>query len=154
MLLALSTFRFWTPRRFLAAALAGALAAVAMGIPTDLIDTPLIGRPIAITVWSYPLWILSSALIGLLVAASLGSREPNRPVAGGSVLTILAMGCPVCNKPILLLLGSAGALEIWAPLQPVVGALAVVLLGTALMIRLRGSAACPSSPDTAGLSHG
>ncbi len=151
MRLALASFRLWTPRRFVVAAAATAVAAVATGIPTDLIDTPLISRPIAITTWSYPLWILTSLLIGLLVAVSLGSRDPNRSVAGGGILAIFAMGCPVCNKPILLLLGTSGALEIWAPLQPLIGALAVALLGGALLIRLRGSVMCRTAPGTAGL---
>lgn len=146
MRLALSALRLWTPRRFVVAALSTAAAVVVTGIPTDLIDTPLISRPIAVTAWSYPLWILTSLLIGLLVATSLGSRDPNRSVTAGGILTVFAMGCPVCNKPILLLLGTSGALEIWAPLQPAIGALAVVLLSGALLIRLRGSVSCRVVP--------
>ncbi|MCY4085635.1 MAG: hypothetical protein OXG37_01795 [Actinomycetia bacterium] len=144
----------WTPRRLAVAGGAAAAAAVVTGIPTDLIDTPLVGRPVAITVWSYSLWAVTSVLIGLLVAASLGSREPSRTVAGGGILTIFAMGCPLCNKPILLLLGTAGALEVWAPLQPAVGALAVALLGAALLLRLRRSAACRVAPSAAGAPPG
>ena len=139
MTLALSAFRFWSPRRY-AAALAVALgAALATGIPSDLIDTPLFGRPVAITAWAYPVWIVTSLLIGLLVAASLRGRGQ---AASGGVLTLFAVGCPVCNKPIVLLLGASGALEVWAPLQPVLGAIAIAFLGVALVLRLRGEVAC------------
>ena len=139
MPLAFSAFRFWSPRRYLVALAVALGAALATGIPSDLINTPLFGRPVAITVWAYPVWIIASVLIGLLVAASLRGRGQ---AASGGVLTLIAVGCPVCNKPIVLLLGASGALEIWAPLQPVLGAVAVVFLGGALFIRLRGEVAC------------
>ena len=148
MALALGAFRFWTPRRYLLALGAALVAAVAVGIPSDLIDTPLFGRPVEITVWAWPVWIVTSILIGLLVAASLRGRGQ---AAGGGVLTLFAVGCPVCNKPVVLALGAAGALELWAPLQPVIGAIAIVFLLTALVFRLRGEVACKLSlPETAG----
>lgn len=55
----------------------------------------------------------------------------------------LAIGCPVCNKLALLLLGTSGALSIWAPIQPVLGAASLALLtGTvAWRLRLRASGA-------------
>jgi hypothetical protein len=49
----------------------------------------------------------------------------------------LAIGCPVCNKIALLLLGTSGALTIYAPLQPVIGALSLALLAGTLAWRLR-----------------
>ncbi len=55
----------------------------------------------------------------------------------GSVAAFLAIGCPVCNKIALLLLGASGALTIWAPLQPVIGAASLVLLAGTLAWRLR-----------------
>ncbi len=139
MPLALSAFRLWTPRRYLAAAAVALGAALATGIPSDLINTPLFSRPVAITAWAYPVWIVTSLLIGLLVAASLRGRGQ---AASGGVLTLFAVGCPVCNKPIVLLLGASGALEIWAPLQPVLGAVAIAFLAAALAYRLRGEVAC------------
>jgi hypothetical protein len=134
---AIGTLRAWPARRFALALGAAALAAVLTGIPTDLVDTPLFGRQIAVTAWAYPLWIVSSLLLGLLVATEL---SPGRPAAGGGLLTVLAVGCPVCNKPVLLLAGTSGALGGFAPLQPVLGGLAVLLLATALVVRLRSGA--------------
>ena len=141
---AVSALRLWTPRRFGFALVVAALAAVVTGVPTDLINTPLIGRPVPITIWSYPLWIVTSLVIGFLVAASVARAVSSKPLAGGGLLAIFAMGCPVCNKPIVLLLGASGALEIWAPVQPVIGAIAVILLSTALIVRLRGEVYCPA----------
>ncbi|MGI9657909.1 MAG: hypothetical protein ACR2OD_03290 [Gaiellaceae bacterium] len=142
MTLALGAFRFWTLRRYLFALAVAMFTALAVGIPSDLIDTPLFGRPVAITAWAYPVWIVTSILVGLLVAASVRARGQ---AAGGGVLTMFAVGCPVCNKPIVLALGASGALELWAPLQPVLGAVAIAFLAVALVIRLRGEVACKLS---------
>ena len=49
----------------------------------------------------------------------------------------LAIGCPVCNKLALLLLGTSGALSIWAPIQPVLGAASLALLTATVVWRLR-----------------
>ncbi|GAA3974020.1 hypothetical protein GCM10023085_65620 [Actinomadura viridis] len=59
------------------------------------------------------------------------------------MLSLLAVGCPVCNKVVLVLLGTSGALTVWAPLQPWLGALSVGLLGVAAVRRLAGEIACP-----------
>jgi hypothetical protein len=48
------------------------------------------------------------------------------------------VGCPVCNKLVVVLLGSSGALTYFAPVQPLLGLLAVTLSATALAVRLRG----------------
>jgi hypothetical protein len=49
----------------------------------------------------------------------------------------LAVGCPVSNKLVVALLGTSGALNYLAPIQPLLGVLAVGLSATALMVRLR-----------------
>ena len=64
----------------------------------------------------------------------------------GGLAAFLAIGCPVCNKVALVLLGTSGALSIWAPLQPLVGLASVALLAASLAWRLRMRArgnACP-----------
>ena len=65
----------------------------------------------------------------------------------GSLGAFLAIGCPVCNKIALVLLGWSGALSIWAPLQPVLGAASLVLLAVTaawrIRLRMRGGA-CPT----------
>ncbi len=89
----------------------------------------------------------------------LGMLQPLQPVRPdeerrsstlgtiGGVGAFLAIGCPVCNKIALVLLGWSGALSIWAPLQPVLGAASLVLLAVTaawrIRLRIRGGA-CPT----------
>ena len=49
----------------------------------------------------------------------------------------------VCNKLVVLLLGVCGALNVRAPLQPVLRLASVALLGWALQTRLAAERACP-----------
>ena len=51
--------------------------------------------------------------------------------------TFLAIGCPVCNKIALVLLGASGALTVFAPLQPLIGAASLGLLAGTLAWRFR-----------------
>jgi hypothetical protein len=64
----------------------------------------------------------ATALLGGQVTATY-IRSPAQPVgltktAGGGLLSALAIACPVCNKPAVLLPGVSCALTVWAPLQP------------------------------------
>lgn len=52
------------------------------------------------------------------------------------------MGCPVCNKLVLVLLGSSGALSYWAPLQPLIAVASVALLTEAALRRLSAQSRC------------
>src|SRR5690625_5910373 len=63
-----SAFRMWTPRQWFAAALATIASLVILGVPTVLIPNSLFVREIPPTAWSYPVWIVTSILMGLLVA--------------------------------------------------------------------------------------
>ncbi|MGO0575565.1 hypothetical protein [Ornithinimicrobium panacihumi] len=73
--------------------------------------------------------------------ASAGEKGSRRGLAGG-LLTFFAVGCPVCNKLVLLLLGYAGAMQWFAPVQPVLAVAAVAALGWALHARLKGEREC------------
>jgi hypothetical protein len=65
----------------------------------------------------------------------------------GGVLAWFDLGCPVCNKVALLALGYSGAITWFAPVQPFLGAAALVTTAGALLIRLRGQVLCPTSPS-------
>jgi hypothetical protein len=121
-----------------------------VAVPTDLVDTPVFGREIPPTWWAWPSLVVTSVLGGLLLASYVArpavtdaDRRTARGGWVGGVLTFFAVGCPVCNKLVLLALGSAGALTWFEPVQPVLQLLAVVLLGWALRARLRGELSCP-----------
>jgi hypothetical protein len=147
-----SVSELWTRRR-LVAALAGAVGtALVIGLPTVVIPNPVFGREIPVTWWSYPVLGLVSVLSGLLLAtyvregdaASLAPdhRAPRRGVGAG-VLSFFAVGCPVCNKVVLLALGASGAVTWFAPLQPLLALVSVAGLAWALRTRLAGLRACP-----------
>lgn len=131
------------------------VAAVLIGVPSDLIDTPIFGRPVDSRPIDYVLLVITSALIGLVFAirvpselteeqAAAEERNGTRTMWGGT-LSFLAVGCPVCNQAVVALLGTSGALSWWAPVQPVIGVLAVAVVLWALRERLRtyDLAACP-----------
>lgn len=153
---ALLALRGWTARRYAAAGLFAVGFAVAIGVPTVLIPNPVFSREVAVVAWNYPVWVATSVLSGMLAATYLradrlaaetsepagGARTSRLGVAGG-VLTWFAVGCPVCNKIALVVLGYSGAITWFAPFQPVLAAAALALTAAALLIRLRGQVACP-----------
>lgn len=115
----------------------GATAALVIGLPTRLIPNTLFVRMVPTTPVDYVIFALSVALIGLIWAlpsAAVNAGTERRSLFGG-LGTFLAVGCPTCNK-IVLLLGSGGAMSYFAPLQPVLGAAALLLLATALRRRI------------------
>lgn len=149
---ALQVLRSWTSRQWATAAVSVTGFGLLVAIPTDLIDTPVFSREIPPTWWSWPALVLTAVLTGLLVATYVNPVQPDdrRTRRGGWIggtLTFFAVGCPVCNKIVLVLLGTSGALTWFEPLQPVLQLAAVVLLGWALRARLRGAVACPA-PST------
>lgn len=167
---AFGTVLDWPARRWAVAAAAAVGFALVIAVPTALIDTPLFGREIPPTWWAWPSLIASSILGGLLAATYVrdpamlpavvdgGSmvrgrsgddhetdedRSNRRRGTVGGLLTFFAVGCPVCNKLVLIALGSAGALTWFEPIQPLLQAAAVGLLGWALVARLEGERSCP-----------
>ena len=147
----IAALHLWPARRWLTALAAGAAFVLAVGIPTDLIDTPIFGREVPPTWWAWPSLVVSSTLAGLLVGSYVATAEPvaddRRARRGGwigSALTYFAVGCPVCNKLVLLALGSAGALTWFEPVQPLLQVAAIAVLAWALRRRLLGEISCPT----------
>lgn len=146
----ITALSLWSRRRWLVASLTAAATLLIVGLPTALIPSPVFGREVAPTPWAWPVLLLTSCLSGLLFATYL--REPHadgqldrvsRAGTVGGLLTYFAVGCPVCNKLALIALGYSGALQWFAPIQPFLAVIGVVLLGWALRVRLRGEIACP-----------
>ncbi|MER7049731.1 hypothetical protein [Streptomyces jumonjinensis] len=141
--------RNWPPRQWAVAVLVAAVSALAIGAPTGVVPTGLFTRMTPVLWWNYPVWAGSSILMGLLAAtyagggARQGSAGPRgaRALAAGA-LSVFAVGCPVCNKLVVLALGMSGAMSYWAPAQPVLALLSLGLLAHALVRRLRTAAAC------------
>lgn len=164
----LSALAQWSTRQWLIAFISGIAIAILVALPTAVIPNPVFGRAIAVTWWSYPVVIITGILGGLLVGtyvrvpvgstgASMGhspgddgaepqpDAELDRPsklgMAGG-LLSFFAVGCPVCNKLVLVALGATGAVSWFAPLQPILAIASIVLMAYALRLRVRGQVAC------------
>lgn len=140
--------RSWSWHRWVAMLVGTLGSSLLIGIPTDIVPTPLYTRMTPVLWWNYPVWAVSSILSGLILATYV-RRQPGVSGSGagrltaGGLLSVFAVGCPICNKLVVALLGVTGALNLWAPLQPIVGAISVALLAVALTGRLRGERACP-----------
>lgn len=143
--LAGAELRLWPVRRWVVAALTAGAVGLTIGIPTDVVPNPFYTRMTPVLWWSYPVWAATAVLGGLVAATYV--RSPAQPARagralGGGLASFLAVGCPVCNKLVVALLGASGALAWFAPLQPLLAALGLSLLSATLLLRLRGLAAC------------
>ncbi|MFC4467791.1 hypothetical protein ACFPH6_25235 [Streptomyces xiangluensis] len=147
--------RTWPARRWLVAAAVTVIAALVIGVPTGVVPTPFYTRMTPVLWWNYPVWLVSSVLEGLLVAtyvrtgpaeapeAALPERRPRTARAlGAGLLSAFAVGCPICNKLVVLAIGVSGALSYFAPLQPVLAAASLTLLVHVLVRRLRTANVC------------
>jgi hypothetical protein len=148
-------------RRFaLHAVLWTAASLLVFGLVAAIIPNPVFGRQIPPASFAIAVWLVSAPLMGLLGAtysapvaptgataepmplvfattAGAAGREGTALGTAASIGAFLAIGCPVCNKIALVLLGTSGAMTVFAPLQPVIGAASLVLLAGTLAWRFR-----------------
>ncbi|SPL98730.1 unnamed protein product [[Actinomadura] parvosata subsp. kistnae] len=124
------------------------IAAALIGVPTAIIATSWFSRMTPVQWWNYPVWVTAAALTGLIAAtyvAPVRVRAPQESKALiGALISAFAVGCPVCNKLVVLALGTSGALTYFAPLQPVLAVSSLVILAVALRRRLTALRACPA----------
>ena len=129
---------------------AAAGTAAIIGLPTDVIPNPVFSRQTPVHPYDVAVLLALALLTGALVAtyalAGDTASGTKRTGIGSGVLGFFAIGCPACNKLIVLLLGASGATSTFAPLQPALGAVAVALAAGALTVRIRAlrRAACPT----------
>jgi hypothetical protein len=159
------TLRSTLDRRYWAAAAGGTLVTLlVLGVPSAVLPNPFFIRMLPTEPLNVIVWLLSAPLVGLILATYLapprliGFESPSDggsvPASAGSVAAYLAIGCPICNKIIVAVLGVSGAVDVFAPLQPIIGAASIGLLGATLVWRLRiraqGCARCVALPAAAG----
>ena len=141
--------RTWTSRRWLAAAAASLGAFVLLAIPTAMIPNPVFGRDIEAPAWSYPALAITALLSGLLLATYVREGEPEEIASQdakrftvGGLLAFFAIGCPTCNKLVLIALGTSGAITWFEPVQPFLAVAGIAILGYALRRRLQTEVSC------------
>ena len=135
-------------RRVVVGVLAAVATALVIGVPTGIIETHWYTRMTPVLWWNYPVWALSSILTGALVATYV--RDPSLPVPAtqggktfiGTIVSVFAVGCPICNKLVVMAVGVSGALNWFAPAQPFLAAGSVGLLAYVLGARRRAAIAC------------
>lgn len=138
----------FTPRR-IAVAFAASLAVFAfLGFTTALIPNPVFGRPIAAPAWGPLVLTATAVLAGVILAtyvktpAGADTETATRKFTAGGILTFFAIGCPTCNKLVVIALGSSGAITWFQPIQPVLAAAGVALLAIVAVIRLANDTEC------------
>ena len=148
----------WSPRRWYAAILSGLGIGFLIALPTAVIPNPIFGRAIETTWWSYPTVVFSAILGGLLIATYVRESvtDPEVPVKSadkslrlgtlGGLISFFAVGCPVCNKLVLLALGSSGAISWFAPIQPFLAVISLLFMLWALNVRLINQDSCAAVP--------
>lgn len=123
------------PRAHFGVAVAAAsVTFLVIGIPTDIVPNPLFGRDVPVRPWEPWVLLTTSLLTGLWfglqrgAALSGGGPDSSVPTVGAAGLAFFAVACPVCNKLVLLALGTSGALGVFEPLQPWLAAMSLVAL--------------------------
>ena len=151
LLPAVARIRSWTLRRWTVAIIATGVAALLIGVPTGIIPTDFYSRMTPVLWWNYPVWAISSLLTGLVASTYVKSKDliddptegsVNGRLGFGGLMSAFAVGCPICNKLVVGLVGVSGALNVWAPVQPFLGIASVLLLTVAFRTRLKYEQAC------------
>lgn len=147
--------RIFDPRFLGWAALWSVASLLVFGVVSAIIPNPIFGRQIPPEPFAIATWLASAPLMGLVAAtytvpappavttltpqsvAPSGARNGTLFGSVAGIGTFLAIGCPVCNKVALLLLGTSGAMTLYAPIQPLIGGASLALLAGTLVWRLR-----------------
>lgn len=84
----------------------------------------------------------TSIAVGALLATfalsrGTATRSELSTGAGGGLVSAFAIGCPVCNKLVVALVGFSGAFTYFGPIQPLLGLAALLLVLVALRRRIR-----------------
>jgi hypothetical protein len=134
------SWRFWSVSAFYTLG-----AALLIGIPTVLIPNQLFSR-MTPTAWQdYVIWLMTALLVGPVMAlATFYPAMPRQTLQTGGVrawvgvmLSFFSVGCPICNKIVVLLLGLTGAMTFFNPLRPFLGIASILLLAITLWLRIR-----------------
>ena len=105
----------WSLWRWITASAGAVAAALIVGVPTGIVPTSFYQRMTPVLWWNYPVWIANAILSGLILATYVrtqsSSAAPSRVGIGSNALALLAVGCPVCNKLVIMTSRCDGCVE-------------------------------------------
>lgn len=154
----LAVLRMFSVRGWFVAAVGGIAVLALIGVPTAIIDNPFFIRMTPVRIQDYAIWAVTALLAGVIAGtfALPAHLATGGRILSGGFLSYLAVGCPICNKVVVLLLGVSGALAYFAPVQIYIGVASLLLLIWTLRLRVRAVLAmCPVRvpADLAGSEH-
>lgn len=120
---------------------------LSIGIPTAMIPTGLFARMLEVTLLDYLFLVLVSGLIGSYVGLHLYRKRVNvnkqdYAATGGGIVGILAVSCPICNVFLVSLLGASFIMLYIEPSRPILGLIAVAVLGSLVYLKARNLRRC------------
>ena len=121
-------------KEWLSTLIIASVAFLLLGKITDLWNNSFFIRMTEVNGWDYIILSFESLLIGLFFGI-LASHCANKKTGIGGVLEFIGLGCPVCNKILLLLFGSSFLLSYFEPVRHYAGALGLLLFSYALFQR-------------------
>lgn len=111
------------------------------GIPTDVVANPWFERKVPARSFELIVLVALSLIAGAIASTyatqSTGDVSARRAGVASGVVGWFAVSCPLCNPVVVALLGASGATGAFARVQPAIGALAVALAASALVLRVR-----------------
>ncbi|MBI3041778.1 MAG: hypothetical protein HYY78_03025 [Betaproteobacteria bacterium] len=131
----------------------GVAAAMFAGLGTvaALWENPLFTRMTPTGGFEIALLFLLSALLGLYVG--LPQAECGKRTAGtGGIIGFLGIACPVCNKILMLLFGSALLIEYYEPVRLYLALGGVVLVAVAIWLKLTGRGCAETGAPVSGVT--
>jgi hypothetical protein len=108
---------------------------VALGTVAALWDNPFFMRMTPAGGFEVALLLLQSVLAGVYVGLPQ-SPCGRRSAGAGAIIGFLGIACPVCNKVLVLLVGSALLLEYFEPLRLYVALGGAALLALAVWLKV------------------
>lgn len=119
------------------------------GIPTALIPTPWFSRMIPARTLDYVFLLLNSGLIGAYIGVHAyekheRSKRGDVLATTASLTNILAVGCPICNKILVALIGASAIMTYIEPARVWFGIVSAGLVGVALFLKIKNLRSCVS----------
>ena len=108
---------------------------VVLGTVAALWQNPLFMRMTPAGGFEIALLLLQSVLAGIYVGLPQ-SPCGKRTAGAGAIIGFLGIACPVCNKVLVLLIGSALLLEYFEPVRLYVALAGAALLAAAVWLKL------------------